>query len=73
MIPTTYESWRHCIEVHCRLPLTADYIAQRLRELEDRSVYSTEQLLRHYGEAHVARIKQWFQQAAQDLDASRQN
>lgn len=68
-IPQNFEQWRTCIEVHCRVPLTREYVAQRLRELEDRSVYSTEQLLRRYGEAHVERIRGWFCQAAQELNA----
>lgn len=44
MIPTTYAAWRHCIEVHCQIPLSADFVAKRLKELEDQQVYSTEQL-----------------------------
>ena len=69
MIPSTYDEWRHCIQVHCRIPLTRDFIVQRLRELDDRSVYSTEQLLRKYGNEHVAQVKGWFQRAAEELDA----
>lgn len=68
MIPTTYEAWRHCIEVDCRIPLTREFITQRLRELDDRGVYSTEQLQRRYGEAHVDQLKRWFRRAAEELD-----
>lgn len=69
MIPTTYENWRHCIEVHCGIPLTQAFVAQRQRELDDRNVFSTEQLLRRYGDDHVARLRHWFQRAAEELDA----
>ncbi|MEM9301989.1 MAG: hypothetical protein AAGE01_07750 [Pseudomonadota bacterium] len=67
MIPESYEAWRHCIEVHCRIPLTREFITKRLRELDDRGEYSTEQLLRHYGESHVSQLRHWFQRAAADL------
>lgn len=70
-IPQTYAAWRTCIEVHCGIPLTAQFIATRLRELNDDGFYSTEQLLRFYGQAHVARIRAWFQQAAKALDVAR--
>ena len=29
-LPNSNEDWRHCIEVDCRQPLTADYIATHL-------------------------------------------
>ena len=68
MIPTSYETWRHCIEVHCRIPLDGAFIAQRLRELDDRRLHSTEQLLRRYGERHVAQLRAWFTRAGEELD-----
>lgn len=71
MIPTSYEEWRHCIQVHCRIPLTRAFVAQRLRELDDHAVYSTEQLIRRYGEAHVAQLRHWFQRASEEFDVGR--
>ncbi len=68
-IPQDFEDWRTCIEVHCRIPLTRSFVAQRLRELDDQSLLSTAQLLKHYGEAHVERVRGWFRQAARELDA----
>lgn len=50
------------------MPLTREFIAQRLRELDDRSVYSTEQLQRRYGEVHVDQLRRWFRRAAEELD-----
>ena len=29
-IPTNYAEWRECITVHCGIPLTPDYITERL-------------------------------------------
>jgi hypothetical protein len=69
VIPTSYQAWRECIEVHCRIALEHDFIAQRLRELDDPSIYSTQQLRSHYGEAHLAQLRAWFRRASVDLDA----
>lgn len=66
-VPRSYSDWRTCIEVHCGIPLTAEFIGQRLRELDDGSLFSTEQLLRHYGQAHVAQLRQWFLMAQGEL------
>lgn len=70
-LPQNFNEWRTCIEVHCGIPLTPEFIAQRLRELEDRRLHSTEQLYRHYGDAHMTRICSWFQQAADGLGMAR--
>ncbi len=69
MIPTSYQAWRECIEVHCLIPLERSFIAQRLRELDDSGVYSTQQLRTHYGEAHLAQLREWFRRAEVELDA----
>ena len=51
-----------------RIPLDGAFIAQRLRELDDRRLHSTEQLLRRYGERHVAQLRAWFTRAGEELD-----
>lgn len=68
-LPRSYSEWRTCIEVHCRIPLTVEFVDQRLRELDDGSLLSTEQLLRHYGQAHVEQLREWFRKARGDLHA----
>ena len=47
MIPSTYEEWRHCIQHICRIPLTPEFVATRIRELQDTQLHSTSQFLRH--------------------------
>ncbi|MCG6117024.1 MAG: hypothetical protein MEQ07_02355 [Aquimonas sp.] len=69
IIPTRYEEWRHCIQEICRIPLTADYVQTRLRELEDPGLHGTQQFLRHYGPEHLARVRAWFEQAGRKLAA----
>lgn len=55
LVPITYNDWRHRIEDRCRIALTRAFIAQRIDHLDDRGVYSTEQMLRRYGEDHVTK------------------
>lgn len=69
MIPDSYSAWRHCIEVDCGLPLTAAFIHERLEALGDPRDFRTEQFVRHYGAAHLARVQAWFAQAQRELAA----
>jgi hypothetical protein len=69
MIPTSYEEWRHCIQHICRIPLTAEFVAMRVRELDDPQLHSTAQFLRHYGREHHGRVLSWFTQAGQRLQS----
>ena len=62
--PNSYQEWRHCIEVDCRQPLTADYIAARLAALRDPRDPHTAQFLECYGEARLTSTIAWFEQAA---------
>jgi hypothetical protein len=63
MIPTTYDAWRHCIEIDCQQPLTADFIASRIAELRDAAHERTAQFVRLYGESHRLRVLGWFERA----------
>ena len=67
MALTTYEDWRECIEVHCGIPLTEGFVAERLAELHDRSHPKTRDFLRLYGEAHLKRTIGWFEQASETI------
>lgn len=63
-IPNSYEEWRHCIEVDCRQPLTADFIAKRLGALRDQKDGHTRQFVECYGEERLAITISWFERAA---------
>ncbi|MGL6290572.1 MAG: hypothetical protein ACRC2H_07810 [Silanimonas sp.] len=71
MIPSTYADWRRCIERDCGIPLTVDFIAQRIADLGDPRSHHTQQFLRVYGPEHHARVLAWFAQAQADVAASR--
>jgi hypothetical protein len=67
LIPTSYASWRYCIEVKCGLPLTLDFVRERIRILSDPSQEETARFMRSYGHGHLERVLGWFRQAADAL------
>jgi hypothetical protein len=66
IIPTSYASWRHCIEKKCGLALTPDYIATRLAALRDSRDAHTREFTRLYGESHLRATIGWFERAQSD-------
>ena len=62
-IPTTYEEWEHCITVKCRILLTADYVAERIKALQDMDDFHTVRFIERWGDAHHSRTLEWFRQA----------
>ncbi|MEM1451182.1 MAG: hypothetical protein AAGI22_18845 [Planctomycetota bacterium] len=66
----SYEDWRECIEVHCGIPLTQDFIRERLAELSDGTHPRTRDFERLYGAQHLQRTIQWFQQAAEETSTA---
>jgi hypothetical protein len=67
----TFEDWKHCITVLCGIPLTRSYIDQRLAALRDPADYSTQKFVAAWGDQHRLRVIGWFEQAQQDVEASR--
>lgn len=67
-IPQTYEDWEHCITVQCGIPLTASFIASRIKALEDESDFRTQKFIEAWGAAHHAKTLEWFRQAALRLN-----
>ena len=68
-IPTSYESWRHCITQTCGLALTPDYIATRLAALRDERDAHTRDFRRIYGEAHLHATLGWLESAQREAVA----
>lgn len=67
IIPTSFEQWRHCIEVRCKIRLTSAYIGKRLAELQDGKHARTREFARLYGTDHLQRTIAWFRRAADEL------
>ncbi|MEM8761944.1 MAG: hypothetical protein AAGE83_16735, partial [Pseudomonadota bacterium] len=63
IVPTTYEEWEHCITVECGIPLTTAYVSDRIEALEKAGDYQTKKFIDRWGEAHHARVLEWFRQA----------
>ena len=60
---SSYEDWKHCITVLCGIPLTPDYIEQRIAALSDPSNFETKKFRDIWGEEHLQRVIGWFEQA----------
>ncbi|MEO0385553.1 MAG: hypothetical protein AAF234_18595 [Pseudomonadota bacterium] len=69
IIPTTYDEWEYCITVKCKIPLTPEFVAERITELQDKDDYKTHRFIELWGEAHHARTLGWFREAAERLQA----
>ena len=63
----TYDDWKHCITVLCRIPLTLAYVEQRLAVLRDPADNGTQKFTAAWGEAHLAHVIGWFEQAEREL------
>ncbi|MEL6427619.1 MAG: hypothetical protein AAFU73_04640 [Planctomycetota bacterium] len=63
----TYQDWRTCIEVHCGIPLTAEFIEERLAELTNGGHPKTAEFARLYGAEHLQRTIGWFERASDEL------
>lgn len=63
----TYDDWKHCITVLCDIALTRTYVEQRLAALRDPSDHRTQKFVATWGEAHLACVIGWFEQAEREL------
>lgn len=66
-VPDTYEAWKHCITVKCGIPLTADYVQERLNALANNTDHTTQRFIERWGAAHHQRTMVWFDMAAKEL------
>lgn len=63
LLPHSFESWKHCITIKCKISLTPEYIEARIGELTDDSNPGTRQFKKMYGETHWQNVLGWFNQA----------
>ena len=66
-IPETYEHWHHCITVECGIPLTSEFVAERLRVWRDEEAEETARFRRLYGDVHWRSVISWFERAEAEL------
>ncbi|MEM1388950.1 MAG: hypothetical protein AAF748_11145 [Pseudomonadota bacterium] len=69
MVPESYDDWKHCITVKCGIPLTTDYVQERIAALSNQNDFHTQKFIKRWGSSHHARTLTWFQRAAEELSA----
>ncbi|HWL09839.1 MAG TPA: hypothetical protein VNQ76_15645 [Planctomicrobium sp.] len=67
VIPRTYQEWKECITVRCRIPLTHEFITRRLNELRNPDDPSTREFVRKYGQDYTDPVIGWFASAEGEL------
>lgn len=67
----TYDDWKHCITEICKVPLTAEFVEQRLRDLRDQQSFETQKFIRSWGEPHLGQVIAWLEQARSELAGQR--
>lgn len=63
IFPETYEQWHHCITVECGIPLTSEFVAQRLEVWRNEQAEETVRFRRLYGDAYWHMVIGWFERA----------
>ncbi len=61
--PRSYEEWRTCITVRCRIPLTRSFVETRMTELQDETHPGTREFRDRYGDAYLEQVVAWFETA----------
>ena len=67
LIPSTYDEWRHCIEVKCQISLSENFCKERIKDLtEGKSRYATT-FREQYGDHYTNEVVSWYQKALNSL------
>lgn len=66
LFPSSYTSWRYCIEVKCGLALTPEFVQARIAVLGDPSKEETRRFASLYGEPYREQVLAWFRRAASE-------
>ncbi len=59
----SYKEWHDAMANRCKISLTPEYCAERVRALQDPSDAATTQFLELYGRAYRDKVIGWFQRA----------
>jgi hypothetical protein len=70
MIPQNYEQWRHCITVSCKIPMTRDYVSERLVVWANPDHEESLRFRKLDGQRHYQNVLAWFRQANLELGTS---
>lgn len=69
--PETYEQWCHCITIECGIPLTLEFVDQRLAVWRDVTSEETSRFRRLYGDPYWQTVIGWFEIAQRELSLAR--
>lgn len=67
MIPTTFEQWKDCIVNDCKIKLTKDFVAGRLKVYKAKRSPETKKFVKLYGEQHLNNVIYWLEKSAKEL------
>ncbi len=67
MIPTTFEQWKNCIVNECKIKLTKDFVANRLKVYEDKRNPETRKFIGLYGKQHLNNIIYWLKKSSSEM------
>ncbi|MEM9533853.1 MAG: hypothetical protein AAGA23_23240 [Pseudomonadota bacterium] len=67
VVPETFEQWHHCITVECGIPLTTQFVTERLKVWKDDQAEETTRFRRLYGDDHWRSVISWFERAEKGL------
>ena len=65
--PQSYDEWHHCITVECGIPLTEQFVADRLAVWHNEDLEETQRFRRLYGDEYWRTVIGWFEHAARDV------
>ena len=67
--PISYAEFCYLITQRCGTALTRAYCQERIAALQDRSLPTTREFLKAYGEPHCQQVIAWYEQAAREAVA----
>lgn len=62
----SYEEWRDAMHQRCRIDLSREYCAERVRALQDLSDPATVQFIELFGQAYRDKVSDWFERAGME-------
>ena len=68
IFPKHYDAWKVCITKKCKIPLTRDFIEERIRDLSDETSASYKTFVQKYGPHWTQTVRSYFKQALSDPD-----
>lgn len=67
IFPRYYEAWKHCITVKCKIPLTKEFVTERLEKLSSNDSDERVKFIEKYGEHWTNTVVGYFKQALNEV------